>query len=89
MLASSSEVSTKARGEMVDLECDGKRRATVARSMQFARWVMTLALHTTCLLKHFATRAMIIILCEQHKGILFPEESEESPMESDVWAQKI
>jgi hypothetical protein len=59
MLASSSEVSTKARGEKVDLECDGKRRATVARSMQFAGGVMTMVLHTTCLVKHVAKKAMM------------------------------
>ena len=59
MLASSSEVSTKARGEMVDLECDGKRRATVARSMQFAGGVMTMVLHTACLVKHVTKKAMM------------------------------
>ena len=58
MLASSSEVLTKARGETVDLECDGKR-ATVARSMQFAGGVMTMVLHTTCLVKHVAKKAMM------------------------------
>lgn len=40
-ILSSTEVSTNAREQIVDLECDEKRRATVARSMQFVGRVMT------------------------------------------------
>jgi len=44
VILASTEVSTNIREEIVDLECDGKRQATVARSMQFVGRVMTLAL---------------------------------------------